>query len=255
VEVAPLFPTASTADARPPAARPFSGRVLFMGRLTNLKGWHHLVEAVPAAAERLGRPLTLVVAGDGPDRAAFEAACARRGVPCEFRGWLTGTPLADELRTADLLAVPSLWPEPFGLVGLDAARVGLPVVAYAVGGIPEWLVPGWSGELAPGRPPQPAALADAMVRALDRPDHWQRLRAGAWETARSFTVEAHVARLLPILVDAARSDSTGGGLGVGIEAALHDAPPGEPREHARPSRTTHGSRLVGMRDEPRNPIA
>lgn len=203
VHHAPLFPTASGPDAAPPATRSFSGRVLYVGRLTALKGWHHLLEAIPKAAQALGRPLTLVVAGDGPDRSAFEAECARRDVTGEFRGWLMREPLVNELRAADVLVVPSLWPEPFGLVGLDAACVGLPAVAYAVGGIPEWLVPGVTGDLAPGTHPRPAALAEALVRTLASPDRWQRLRVGAWQSAGTFTLEAHLDRLLPIFARAA----------------------------------------------------
>ena len=67
---------------------------------------------------------------------------------------------------ADLLVVPSLWPEPFGLVGLEAARHRLPVAAFAVGGIPDWLRPGVNGYLAPGDPPTPGGLADAIIACL-----------------------------------------------------------------------------------------
>lgn len=199
----PLFPAVSTPDATPPVARSASGRVLFVGRLTMLKGWRHLLDAVPLAAKGLDRPLTLIVVGDGPDRAAFEAECLRRGMPTEFRGWLTGAPLVSELRTADVLVVPSLWPEPFGLVGIEAACVGTPAVGYDVGGIPEWLVPGVTGELATGPSPEPAAFAAALVRTMAQPDRWQRLRVGAWQSARQFSLDAHIARLVPILVSAA----------------------------------------------------
>lgn len=199
----PLFPTALAPDPAPPAQRPLSGRLLFVGRLTELKGWRHLLNALPCAVAGLRRPLTLVVAGDGPDRNAFAAECARRNVPSEFHGWLYGSRLADQFRAADLLVVPSVWPEPFGLVGLEAASVGVPAVAFAVGGIPEWLEPGVNGELAPGQPPRSDALAEALVRTLADPDRWQRLRVGAWRTARRFTLDAHLDQLRPILASAA----------------------------------------------------
>ena len=60
------------------------------------------------------------------------------------------------MASADLLVVPSLWPEPFGLVGLEGARSRLPAAAFAVGGIPDWLRSGVNGYLAPGDPPTPA---------------------------------------------------------------------------------------------------
>ena len=204
VHLVPL-PVAAPPDREPPPARLVSGRILFVGRLTALKGWPHLVAAILRAANSLGRPLTLVVAGDGPDRAKFEAAVGRAGVPAEFLGWVSAARRDAEMRNADLLAVPSVWPEPFGLVGVEAGCVGLPAVGYAVGGIPDWLIPGVSGELAPGERPDPRDLADAIARALSDAGHWQRLRVGAWETAKRFSPEAHLNALMPILESAART--------------------------------------------------
>jgi glycosyltransferase involved in cell wall biosynthesis len=205
LHVVPLFPPGAVRDVVPPEPRPARKRILFVGRITALKGWRHLLEAIPLAAAALGRTLTLVVAGDGPDRSAFEAEAKRRNIPAEFLGWVDAERRNAEMRTADVLAVPSVWPEPFGLVGIEAGCVGLPSVAFAVGGIPDWLLPGVSGELAPGERPNPRDLADALVRALADRDHWQRLRVGAWETAGRFTLEAHLERLLPILRAAADS--------------------------------------------------
>ncbi|HEX9582458.1 MAG TPA: glycosyltransferase, partial [Gemmatimonadales bacterium] len=92
-----------------------------------------------------------------------------------------------------------------GLVGLEAACVGLPSVGYAVGGIPEWLIAGETGELAPGDPPTTEGLAHAITRALNDPPHYQRLRRGAWEQVARFTMERHLNALLPVLEDAGRT--------------------------------------------------
>lgn len=199
VKVVPLFPSHAEPDPTPPEPRPRTDRVLFVGRLTPLKGWRELVSAMPAASARLGRQLKLVVAGDGPDRTAFEGEVTRRGVPYEFFGWLGTDGVMTQMRTADVLAVPSVWPEPFGLVGIEAGCVGLPAVAFATGGIPDWLTPGVSGETAPGERPNADQLAEALVRALADDAHHQRLRVGAWETARRFTADAHVSGLLAAL--------------------------------------------------------
>jgi glycosyltransferase involved in cell wall biosynthesis len=96
------------------------------------------------------------------------------------------------MRRADVLAVPSVWPEPFGMVGVEAGGVGLPSVAFAVGGIPDWCEPGVSGELAPGNPPTSEGFADALVRALADAGHHARLREGAWRMARRFNAGRHV---------------------------------------------------------------
>jgi glycosyltransferase involved in cell wall biosynthesis len=203
VVVVPLFPPEVRPDPEPPAPRPRAGRLLFVGRVTALKGWRELLDAVPRAAAELGHRLTLVVAGEGPDRPAFEAEARRRAVPAEFLGWVGAERCAAEMRAADVLAVPSVWPEPFGLVGIEAGCVGLPGAAFAVGGIPDWLTPGVSGELAPGERPDPREFAAALVRVLADDAGWQRLRVGAWEAARRFTPEAHLDRLIPILKAAA----------------------------------------------------
>jgi len=104
--------------------------------------------------------------------------------------------------------VPSLWPEPFGLVGIEAGHLGVPAVGYAVGGIPDWLIAGVSGELAPGDPPSPRGLADAIVRALSNHDHYNRLCAGARQTAELFSVDQHVNHLEAILSRITRGTST-----------------------------------------------
>jgi glycosyltransferase involved in cell wall biosynthesis len=205
VTVAPLFPPSTRPDPQPPAPKPRSNRVLFIGRITALKGWRELLDALPRAAAKLGRRLTLVVAGEGPDSVAFEAEARRRRIPAEFLGWLGADRLEAEMRSADVLAVPSVWPEPFGLVGVEAACVGLPAVAFAVGGISGWLIPGVSGELAAGPRLDSRKLASALGRVLADDARWQRLRVGAWEAARNFTPESHLGRLIPVLEAAAGS--------------------------------------------------
>jgi glycosyltransferase involved in cell wall biosynthesis len=170
-----------------------------------LKGWPELLAAIPLAAARLGRPLLLTVAGHGTEQKTMEAEARRLGIAAEFVGWVGPERRTQLYRNADLVAVPSVAPESFGLVGIEAGCVGLPAVAFAAGGIPEWLVAGVTGESAPGDRPTAQGLADAMVRALADPSHWQRLRQRAWEMANSFSPERHMALLEPILDAAAHS--------------------------------------------------
>jgi glycosyltransferase involved in cell wall biosynthesis len=174
-----------------------------MGRLTRIKGGAHLLRALPRAEQALSRALSLIVAGDGPERSRLEALALRLGVRAEFVGWVGGDERTRLLREADILAVPSLWPEPFGLVGIEAGCVGLPAVGYAMGGIPDWLLPGESGELAPGDKLTVASLAEALTRALGDRAHYNRLRRGAWQLAQRYTVARHVDLLMPILERAA----------------------------------------------------
>ncbi|MGE3309465.1 MAG: glycosyltransferase family 4 protein [Limisphaerales bacterium] len=195
----PLFPPGVAPCPSPPQPRQISGRILFLGRIAPQKGLDHLVPALLQAQATLGRALHLVVAGDGRERDGLLAEANRKGLTTEALGWITLAQRNQILTGIDLLAVPSTWPEPFGLVGLEAACLGVPSVGYASGGIPEWLIPGVTGELAVGTPPRPAALAAAIVRALQDPAHWRTLRHGAWEHAHAWTPEAHLTRLLEVI--------------------------------------------------------
>jgi glycosyltransferase involved in cell wall biosynthesis len=172
-----------------------------MGRLTDIKGAEYLVRATAQAARELDRSLTLTIAGDGPELSRVLRVAQALGVSISHVGWVRGIDKARLLRHADLLVVPSVWPEPFGLVGIEAGLQAVPAAAFGVGGIPDWLIPGVTGELAPADPPSPEGLAAAIVRALADRDHYQKLSRGAREMALQFTIEGHLDRLEPILAN------------------------------------------------------
>jgi glycosyltransferase involved in cell wall biosynthesis len=183
------------AESRTAARTGSIDSLLFLGRFTKLKGAAELLQAIPLAEKRLGRPLHVTVAGDGPERQGLRDLANRQGLRAEFPGWVGSAQKAHLIDRADLLVVPSLWPEPFGLVGIEAGAHGLPAVAYDVGGVSDWLIPGYSGELAPADPPTAEGLADAIARALSDLSHYADLCRGAREVAGRFTLAAHVSKL------------------------------------------------------------
>ena len=107
--------------------------VLAVGRLHPQKDYPTLVAAMASLQSRDPRPV-LVVAGDGPEESAVRADIAQHGVDAQLLGRRSDVP--DLLRAADLLALSSVW-EARALVVQEAMQVGLPVVATAVGGLPE----------------------------------------------------------------------------------------------------------------------
>jgi glycosyltransferase involved in cell wall biosynthesis len=199
LHLVPLPIEGSPAGATSPPPNALRYRLLFVGRLVDVKGVSHLLRAMPLAAVRLGCALSLTIAGDGPERAQIEDLARQLSLTVELTGWVDNRQRADLMRQADLIAVPSLWPEPFGMVGLEAACFGVPAVGFAVGGIPDWLIPGQSGELAAGNPPTVEGLAEAIVRAFADPVHYQKLRAGAWEMSKKFGLDTHLAELERVL--------------------------------------------------------
>jgi glycosyltransferase involved in cell wall biosynthesis len=199
VHVNPLFPADLPGNPGPGPQSKAGDRVLFLGRMTKLKGGDFLIRAVAQASARLGRTIHLVMAGDGPQRSAWEELALRRKVSAEFAGWVAGPKRQQLLSSASLLAVPSIWPEPFGLAGLEAASFGLPAIAFDVGGIGQWLTDGCNGWLVPGNPPTVRALAGGLVRALGQPDRLFAMGEAARQTARRMSLEAHLDRLETIL--------------------------------------------------------
>jgi len=186
----PLF--ASVAQPSTQVGPPID--VVFLGRLTTLKGGDELIRATRLASDRIGRPVTVTVAGEGPGRAALERLSASLGVQASFAGWVDDGGKADLLSRAALLAIPSLWPEPFGLVGLEAAAFGVPAIGFDVGGISAWLTDGANGRLVP-RTAGIAGFADAMASIVGDTALRATFSRGARTVATRFTPDAHLAAL------------------------------------------------------------
>ena len=186
------------ADIDPQARRDW--RLLFAGRMDRLKGGGVFLDALPGVAARIDLPLRVTFAGDGPERESWERMAARKlsrrdKLSIEFTGWVDQRRMEFVLNDTDLLVVPSLWPEPFGLVGPEAGLKGVPAAGFAVGGIRDWLNDGVNGYLAPGDPPTSSGLAEAIVKCLGDQAVHARLRRGAARMAERFSLTNHVAAL------------------------------------------------------------
>jgi glycosyltransferase involved in cell wall biosynthesis len=199
------YPVEGVPDPEPPPPSESLHRVLFLGRLTSGKGCARAVQATARCQRALGRTLHLTVAGEGPELARSQRVAARLGVQANFVGWVGSDQRLELLRKADVLIIPSLWPEPFGIVGIEAASVGLPAVAYAAGGIVDWLRPGQTGELAEGAGFGPRPLAEALERALRDAAHHRQLQLGAWRMAHEFDADRHFSKLEDLFFELSRA--------------------------------------------------
>lgn len=153
-------------------------RLVTVGSLVEIKGHRHLVEAL-GRLRRAGRDLTLDVIGDGPLRPQLEALARTSGVDdlIAFHGTKSKAEVAAALGRADAFVLPSLW-ENLPCAMLEAMATGLPVVATAVGGVPEIVGPPQGILVTPG---SSEALADAISALVDRIGDYDRvgLRAKA----------------------------------------------------------------------------
>jgi D-inositol-3-phosphate glycosyltransferase len=179
---------------------PLAPTLLFVGRIQPLKGLDVAIGALAHLLARGHHTARLVVVGgpsgaEGPaELARVRALAAQLGVAAHI-DWRDPQPhhlLSTWYRAADVVVVPSR-SESFGLVALEAAACGVPVVAAAVGGLRTLVVHGLTGLLVAGR--DPLAFADAIHRLLADPRLAGELGATAATRARTYTWSTAAARL------------------------------------------------------------
>ena len=189
-------------DVVRPAFVPSEGDYLmFAGALGPHKGIDILLEAWQGLSVTI--PLVLV-------------GLRRHDTPPQFPD---GVIVAENVPHSDVLSawkhctlaiVPSLWPEPFGLTALEAMAAGRPVVASAVGGLPEHIQDGVTGILVP--PKDSGALLLNVERLMAQPELRARLGDAAQEHAASYSanvVVPQIERVYREVVAASRSSGTG----------------------------------------------
>jgi glycosyltransferase involved in cell wall biosynthesis len=99
--------------------------------------------------KKISEPFECKILGDGSHRSYCERLSRRLGLSSrvEFTGYLPHHEMTRFYLEATVMAVSSVWPEPFGMVGPEAMRYGLPVVGFDSGAIREWLKDGENGFL------------------------------------------------------------------------------------------------------------
>jgi len=187
-------------DKWPPEAMPERGPITFIGRLYRQKGAHVFLEAL--ARLRLPAGQRVVIAGDGPELAALKAQAERLGLSqVAFTGALDEAGVHRLLRESRVVVVPSIWYEVLGIVILEAFAVGRPVVAAAVGGIPEVVIHGQTGLLC--QPGDAEALADQIATLLASPTQAAEMGKAARRYAETaFSPARHLDQLVQVYKEA-----------------------------------------------------
>ena len=178
------------------APAPEPNTFLFAGRILPEKGIGVLLEA----AAGLTGDWRLIIAGDGPKMETWQdqAKDLRIADRVSFAGRQTDAGLDRLYRQCGFTVVPSLWPEPFGRVGPEAFARGRPVVAFATGGIPDWLQDGVNGILV--EPGSVEKLRAALSTMLQSPALQATLGRQALDIANiAWSSKEHVDRLIGML--------------------------------------------------------
>jgi glycosyltransferase involved in cell wall biosynthesis len=204
-----VLPTARLPHEQGPPARelraelglPSAAQVIFTAAVFRPeKALEVLLDA--HARVRARRPdAHLVLAGDGPRRAQLERQLAALGTAAAVHLLGFRNDIDSLLSCADVAALSSDW-EGLPLFALECMAAGVPLVATAVGGVPEVVGDGATGLLVPPRDPE--ALAGALLRVLGDPVLARRLGEGAAARAGEFTIERAAQRFAALYEQLAR---------------------------------------------------
>jgi glycosyltransferase involved in cell wall biosynthesis len=142
----------------------FNNFVFFAGRIIRQKGLLYLLRSMKSWPQNL----QLVVAGDGPEKYRMMKYANALGVnqKVTFLGNLSNLETRSYYEKCLCVAVPSIWDEPFGIVGIEAMSCGKPVVAFGVGGVPDWLTHERNGFVLPRK--NSAAMGLAIRQLFNR---------------------------------------------------------------------------------------
>jgi glycosyltransferase involved in cell wall biosynthesis len=201
IAVLPPVPAEAT-DRRDGGAVDFvPGRILYCGQVIRGKG----VDLLLRALHGLEGDWHFALVGQGSALGQCREMISRFGLAdrVTLHGHLGPDDLAAQYRAAQLVVVPSAWQEPFGMVGIEAMRHSRPVVAFGVGGIPDWLTDGENGILvAPG---DVDGLRRALRTLLGQPETCRRLGRTGRETASvRFSFPGYIDKLEHVLTGLAQ---------------------------------------------------
>ena len=165
--------------------------LLYVGRLEVEKGVHCLINAMPSILDRISS-VQLTILGNGTQLPKLKelVESLRLSKKVTFVGYVTNPNLETYYRKARIVVVPSLWAEPFGLVGIEAMSVGRPVIGSNVGGIPEWLAHRQTGMLV--EPGEVNAIAQAAIELLCDEQLYFRLSNNGVIKSKQYTLEHYV---------------------------------------------------------------
>ncbi len=148
--------------------------IVFTGRLEWEKGVHSLIDALPAVRRAVpGARLVVAGRGSAEQRLRDQVRAKRLGRQVTFAGWMPQDALRGLVAAADAVVVPSIY-EPFGIVALEAAVLGAPLVVARTGGLTEIVSDGRTGWTF-----EPGNATDLAIALIDALTHPKRARSRA----------------------------------------------------------------------------
>jgi glycosyltransferase involved in cell wall biosynthesis len=172
-------------------------RILYIGRLSRTKGVHYLIKIAKELVTKHDN-IVFDIVGDGHDADLFKSL-----VPDHlkkyivFHGWQSREQISQHLRKAYLMAFTSIYPEAFGISGIEALMHGKPVVGFDVGGVSTWLKDGKNGFLVV--PKKSVELEKKMIELLTNTNLYNTMSFNARQVAlENFSPKFHFNQLFKL---------------------------------------------------------
>lgn len=169
--------------------------ILSVGRLSKEKGQFLLIEAAALLRRNSDRNVCFVLAGDGPDREMLEELAAQKQLSDSFRFVGHVAEIAPYYALANIFVLPS-YSEGSPNVLLEAMAAGLPIVATAVGGVPEMIEHRKQGLLVECG--NPSALAESITQLRSHESLRRLLASAGRQRSKSYSSEAYCGSLLAL---------------------------------------------------------
>jgi glycosyltransferase involved in cell wall biosynthesis len=172
-------------------------RILFVGRLVATKGIIELITSLKGILKN-NENVFLDIIGDGELKdevnKLIESSNLQKKVV--LHGWLGSQEVKDIMKKSYLLAFPSIYPEAFGIVGIEALSLSKPIVGFDVGGVSTWLKDGINGYLVANKDLN--GFAEKVSLLISNNEKYYELSQGAFETSDEFSEEKHLKIMLGV---------------------------------------------------------
>ncbi len=184
-----LTPNYNSTNKTPP-------QITFIGRLSNRKGVNYLIDAFALIVKKIPAAILNVV-GRGHSEKEFFLQADKYSFKnsVRFIGWGNKNLINDYILKSTVVAFPSIYPETFGIVGIEAMIRGRPVVAFDVGGVKDWLKNNESGLLVKVKDTE--GFANSIIKILEDKALAKQMGKRAREIAKlQFSEKIHLKKLV-----------------------------------------------------------
>lgn len=179
---------------------PIKHTILYVGRLEKFKGVDDLIRAMPEIIRSIP-DVKLIIAGEGSLSRELHNIVDNLNVCSNvtFLGHLDRDQVSKQYQNCSVLIMPSIWPETFGKVGIEAMIAGKPVIATNVGGVCDWLNDGVNGFLI--EPNNPTQIAEKVTIILNDKTLYKKMSSSAKTTSRKFSMEKFAFNIEQLCLD------------------------------------------------------